>query len=197
MSNNVYGYIRVSSRDQNEDRQVIAMHEYGIDDSHIYTDKYSGKDFNRPAYKKLIGILEPGDCMVIKSLDRLGRNYEEMLKQWEMIGSELHVSLVVLDMPLLNTKNEKIDLNQTVVISIMLILFSYMAEMERNFNHQRQEEGISAAKAKGVKFGRPPKERTAEFYELEEAYRRKEVTAAGAARRLGINRSTFLRWIEK
>lgn len=193
MSENVYGYIRVSSKEQNEDRQLIAMKEYGVSDSDIYMDKQSGKDFDRPGYLQLLKKLRTGDTIVIKSIDRLGRNYNEILEQWRLISKEKKASIIVLDMPLLNTGKDD-DLTRTLISDIVLQLLSYVAETERDFIRQRQAEGISAAQDRGVKFGRPPKERPQEFYRLREAYIRGDISARKAADALGINHTTFTRW---
>ena len=150
-----YGYIRVSSADQCEDRQCIALREAGVPDTHIYIDKQSGKDFNRPAYRRLIRKLKKDDLLYIKSIDRLGRNYEEILYQWRILTKEKGVDIVVLDMPLLDTRRGK-DLMGTFLSDIVLQVLSFVAENERANIKQRQAEGIAAAKARGVRFGRPP-----------------------------------------
>ena len=155
-----YGYIRVSTRDQNEARQQIALEGFGVD--RLYMDKLSGKDFNRPQYQALLAALRPGDVLAIKSIDRLGRNYEEILEQWRVITKEKGVAIVVLDMPLLDTRSNR-DLTGTLIADIVLQLLSYVAETERTFIRQRQAEGIAAAKARGQRFGRPRKERGGEF----------------------------------
>lgn len=162
MNGKTYGYIRVSSRDQNEDRQRIAMREFGIPDGFIFMDKQSGKDFERPGYKRLMRKIKPADTLVIKSIDRLGRNYDEILEQWRLITKERQIAVVVLDMPLLDTRQGR-DLTGTLIADIVLQLLSYVAQTEREFIRQRQAEGIAAAKAKGVKFGRRPMERPPEF----------------------------------
>lgn len=153
---NIYGYIRVSSRDQNEDRQLIALKEVGVVEKNIYLDKQSGKNFNRPQYKKLLRKLKKDDLLYIKSIDRLGRNYEEILQQWRMLTKEKGIDIVVLDMPLLDTRRGK-DLMGTFLSDIVLQVLSFVAENERSNIRQRQAEGIAAAKAKGIRFGRPPK----------------------------------------
>ena len=150
MENQIYGYIRVSSRDQNEDRQVIAMREFGIAEKNLVIDKQSGKDFARPGYRRLLRKLKPNDTLVIKSIDRLGRNYDEVLEQWRLLTKEKQVDIVVLDMPLLDTRKGR-DLIGTLISDIVLQLLSYVAQTEREFIHQRQAEGIAAAKARGVK----------------------------------------------
>ena len=162
-----YGYIRVSTKDQNEQRQLIAMQEFGITGKQIYMDKQSGKDFERKNYKRLIRKLKNGDTLVIKSIDRLGRNYDEILEQWRLITKEKQAAIVVIDMPLLDTRQSR-DLTGTLIADIVLQLLSYVAQTEREFIRQRQAEGIAAAKQQGVKFGRKPMERTATFYAVKE-----------------------------
>jgi len=158
-----YGYVRVSTKEQNEDRQLFAMEEFGVDK--IYMDKQSGKDFDRPQYRRLIKKLKPDDILVVKSIDSLGRNYEEILEQWRIITKEKHAAIVVLDMPLLDTRKSK-DLTGTLISDIVLQLLSYVAQTEREFIRQRQKEGIAAAKARGVKFGREAMKRPAEFEDI-------------------------------
>ena len=196
MTEKRYGYVRVSSKDQNEDRQIIAMREFGIEKSDIYLDKQSGKDFDRPQYKRLLRKLKPDDTVVIKSIDRLGRNYQEILNQWRIITKEKKAAIVVLDMPLLDTRQGR-DLTGTLIADIVLQLLSYVAEMERSYIKQRQAEGITAAKLRGVKFGAPPKERTALYYELLSQWQEGMVTARAAASKLGIHHKTFLRWAKQ
>lgn len=188
-----YGYIRVSTKDQNEQRQLIAMQEFGITGKQIYMDKQSGKDFERKNYKRLIRKLKNGDTLVIKSIDRLGRNYDEILEQWRLITKEKQAAIVVIDMPLLDTRQSR-DLTGTLIADIVLQLLSYVAQTEREFIRQRQAEGIAAAKQQGVKFGRKPMERTATFCAIKERWLRKELSARNAAKQLGITHSTFLRW---
>jgi len=187
----VYGYVRVSTREQNEARQVIALEEFGVDE--IMMDKQSGKDFNRPQYQLLIAALSPGDVLVIKSIDRLGRNYEEILEQWRIITKEKQAAIVVLDMPLLDTRNSR-DLTGTLIADIVLQLLSYVAETERAFIRQRQAEGIAAAKARGVRFGRKPLPRPAEYHSILQLWREQRISANEAGQRLHIGRNTFLRW---
>lgn len=188
-----YGYVRVSTREQNEQRQLVALKEFGILEKQIYMDKQSGKDFERPNYKRLIRKVKNGDTIVIKSIDRLGRNYDEILEQWRIITKEKQVAIVVLDMPLLDTRRNR-DLTGTLIADIVLQLLSYVAQTEREFIRQRQAEGIAVAKAQGVKFGRHPMERPEEFAMLQSQWKRKEISARAAARRLGITHKTFLRW---
>lgn len=189
---NTYGYVRVSTKEQNEDRQMIAMRNFGIANSSIILDKQSGKDFERPGYQRLIQKLKTGDTLVIKSIDRLGRDYEEILEQWRLLTREKQVDIVVLDMPLLDTREGR-DLTGTLVADIVLQLLSYVAQTEREFLRQRQAEGIAAAKERGVRFGPKRIPMPEGFEELAEDWRRGAVTAAEAGRRLGVSRKTFTR----
>ena len=191
-----YGYVRVSTREQNEQRQVVALKEYGIAEKRIYMDKESGKDFERPHYKRLIRKIKNGDTLVIKSIDRLGRNYDEILEQWRIITKEKQAAIVVLDMPLLDTKQNR-DLTGTLIADIVLQLLSYVAQTEREFIRQRQAEGIAAAKARGVKFGRQAMERPLEYETIKVKWQHKELSARAAAKQLGITHGTFLRWIRE
>ena len=193
MKGKTYGYIRVSSKDQNEDRQRIAMREFGIPDEAVFMDKQSGKDFERPEYKRLMRKIKPDDTLVIKSIDRLGRNYEEILEQWRIITKEKRAAIVVLDMPLLDTRQGR-DLTGVLIADIVLQLLSYVAQTEREFNHQRQAEGIAAAKAKGVHFGRKFKDRGQNYETVMAAWRRGEISGRAAARELGVAHGTFQRW---
>ena len=169
---NTYGYVRVSRREQNENRQLIALKEVGLTGKMIFLDKQSGKDFNRPQYKKLLRKLKKGDLLYVKSIDRLGRNYEEIQQQWRLLTKEKGVDIVVLDMPLLDTRRGK-DLIGTFLSDIVLQVLSFVAEKERTNIRQRQAEGIAAAKAKGVKFGRPLKPLPHNFHEVHRAWRAK------------------------
>lgn len=187
---NVYGYIRVSSKDQNEDRQMIAMQELNIPHSNIYLDKQSGKDFNRPKYKRLLRRLRRDDLLYIKSIDRLGRNYSEILEQWRVLTKEKGIDIVVLDMPLLDTRRGK-DLMGTFLSDIVLQVLSFVAENERSNIRQRQAEGIAAAKAKGVRFGRPPQPLPPEFHSIYQEWRSGKITGSEAARRCDMPLSTF------
>ena len=191
--NKLYGYMRVSSKDQNEERQRLALLEFGVGEREIYLDKQSGKDFARPAYQRVLRKLKPDDTFVVKSIDRLGRNYDEILEQWRIITKEKRAAIVVLDMPLLDTRQGR-DLTGTLIADIVLQLLSYVAQTEREFIRQRQAEGIAAAKAKGVRFGRQPMQRPAEFLSLSEQWSRGEVSARFAASKLGITHKTFIRW---
>ena len=196
MSNNIYGYIVVSTKDQNEDRQRIAMQEAGVPQNAIFMDKRSGKNFDREGYRRLLKKLRPGDTLIIKSIDRLGRNYDEILEQWRMISKERHVGIVVLDIPLLDTRQGK-DLTGTLIADIVLQLLSYMAQIEREFILQRQAEGIVAAKRRGVHFGRKPMERPSSFYSVYQDWKAGKFSARAAARVLGISHTTFLRWAKE
>lgn len=189
----MYGYMRVSSREQNEDRQRIAMLEYGVPESNLFLDKQSGKDFERPGYLKLLDTLRPGDTLVIKSIDRLGRNYEEIMKQWRMLNEEKKVFINVLDMHCLDTKEDSQLINR-LVTEIFLNILSYVAQQERDFILQRQREGIAAAKARGVKFGTHEKEIPPEFEEINALYAAKFISSREAGKRLGVSGTTFLKW---
>ena len=186
----VYGYIRVSSKDQKEDRQQIALKEVGVNLQNIYVDKQSGKDFNRPQYKKMLRKLKKDDLLYIKSIDRLGRNYAEILQQWRILTKEKGVDIVVLDMPLLDTRRGK-DLMGTFLSDIVLQVLSFVAENERTNIKQRQAEGIAAAKAQGIKFGRPPLPLPDNFYEVHKAWRSKKITLKQAAEACNMPVGTF------
>ena len=186
----VYGYIRVSTREQNEDRQVIALQEVAVSQQNIHMDKKSGKDFERPQYKKLLRKLKKDDLLYIKSIDRLGRNYAEILEQWRMLTKDTGIDIVVLDMPLLDTRRGK-DLMGTFLSDIVLQVLSFVAENERTNIRQRQAEGIAAAKAKGVKFGRPPLPLPNNFYEVHKAWRAKKLTLKQAAATCNMPVGTF------
>ena len=186
----VYGYIRVSSKDQKEDRQQIALKEVGVELQNIYVDKQSGKDFNRPQYKKMLRKLKKDDLLYIKSIDRLGRNYEEILQQWRILTKEKGVDIVVLDMPLLDTRRGK-DLMGTFLSDIVLQVLSFVAENERTNIKQRQAEGVAAAKAQGIKFGRPPLPLPDNFYEVHKAWRSKKITLKQAAEACNMPVGTF------
>ena len=188
-----YGYARVSTKEQNEQRQIVVLEEFGLDRKQIFTDKQSGKDFERTNYRKLVRRLKEGDTLVVKSIDRLGRNYEEILEQWRIITKDKGAAIVVLDMPLLDTRQNR-DLTGTLIADIVLQLLSYVAQTEREFIRQRQAEGIAVAKAQGVRFGRPPLEKPEDFPAVQTAWRKNEISAREAARRLGVTHKTFLRW---
>ena len=187
---NTYGYIRVSTREQNEGRQLIALHEAGVPKKNIYMDKQSGKDFERPQYRRLLRKLKKDDLFYIKSIDRLGRNYEEILEQWRIITKEKDADIVVLDMPLLDTRRGK-DLMGTFLADIVLQVLSFVAENERTNIRQRQAEGIAAAKARGVKFGRPPRPLPDNFYDVHKAWRDKKITLKEAAEACNLPVGTF------
>ena len=186
----IYGYIRVSSKDQNEDRQLIALHGKGVKDDHIYIDKKSGKDFNHPQYKKLVKKLKPGDLLMIQSIDRLGRNYEKVQNQWRVLTKEKEVDICVIDMPLLDTRQGK-DLMGTFIADLVLQILSFVAQNEREYIRKRQAEGIAAAKAKGVKFGRKPIPLPENFYEVHQAWRSKKPTLKQAASACNMPVGTF------
>lgn len=188
-----YGYARVSTREQNEERQLIALTGFGIAESAIFVDKQSGKDFERTQYRRLMRKLKDGDTLVIKSIDRLGRNYEEILEQWRIITKEKHAAIVVLDMPLLDTRQNR-DLTSTLIADIVLQLLSYVAQLEREFIHQRQAEGIAAAKAQGVRFGREPLPVPAEFPEVLDCWKHGKIGSRRAGALLGVSQTTFLKW---
>lgn len=190
MSGKTYGYVRVSTKNQHEDRQMIAMQEFGVPEERIVVEKQSGKDFERPLYLRLIQALESGDVLVVKSIDRLGRNYAEILEQWASLTKERGISIVVLDMPLLDTRPDR-DLIGILVADIVLQVLSYVAQTERDFNRQRQAEGIAAARARGVRFGRKPIRMPEEFEELAEEWWYGNVSAVQAGKELGISRTTF------
>ncbi|MBR4607789.1 MAG: recombinase family protein [Lachnospiraceae bacterium] len=185
-----YGYARVSTREQNELRQLVALHEMGITKKDLFLDKQSGKDFNRPMYKKLVARLREGDLIYVKSIDRLGRNYQDIIEQWKLITQNKRADIVVLDMPLLDTRRGK-DLMGTFLTDVVLALLSYVAENERTNIVTRQAEGIAAAKAKGVKFGAPVKEIPEKFEEARRLWMEKRMTLREAALLCGMPKSTF------
>ena len=197
MGSLIYGYIRVSAKDQNAARQLIAIKEYGISDKNIFIEKMSGKDFERPVYRKLIERLKPGDTLVVKSLDRIGRNYDAVLDEWRYLTRDLKVGIVVLDIPLLDTRQKKKDLTASFIADMVLQILSYISETERVFMKQRQAEGIAAAKARGVRFGRLPKERPALFSEYKNKWKNGEVSAREAGRVLGVSHTAFLAWVRE
>ncbi len=186
-----YGYVRVSSKDQCEDRQMIAMDEAGVSPENIYVDKQSGKDFNRPIYKKMLKQLKKDDLVCIKSIDRLGRNYDEILEQWRILTREKGVDIMVIDMPLLDTRRGK-DLMGTFLSDIVLQVLSFVAENERSNIRQRQAEGIAAARARGVRFGRPPAPLPENFHSVYQRWKAGEITGVAAARECQMPMSTFL-----
>lgn len=190
MENKIYGYVRVSSVDQNEDRQLMTLNKVNVPMKNIYMDKLSGKDFNRPQYKKLVRSLKSGDLLYILSIDRLGRNYEEIQNQWRILTKEIGIDICVLDMPLLDTRNGK-DLMGTFITDLVLQILSFVAQSERENIKKRQQEGIAAAKAKGVKFGRPPRPLPENFHEVHQAWRNKIMTLRQAADACGMPEGTF------
>lgn len=194
MESMVYGYVRVSTKEQCEDRQLIALREFPVAENHIFMDKLSGKDFNRPQYQKLIRRLKPHDILVVKSIDRLGRNYDEILDQWRVITKSRQADVVVLDMPLLDTRQTGRDLTGTFVADLVLQILSYVAQTERENIRQRQQEGIAAARLRGVRFGRPRKQVPAEFEWVRQQWEQGRITSRQAARQLGVAQDTFLRW---
>ena len=192
----VYGYARVSTKDQKEDRQIIALCEVQVPKDNIYMDKQSGKDFERPMYQRLLKVLEPEDLLFIKSIDRLGRNYEEILEQWRVLTKEKKVDIVVLDMPLLDTRRGK-DLMGTFLSDIVLQVLSFVAENERKNIRQRQREGIEAARNRGVRFGRPQKPLPENFGQIYQCWVTGEISGRQAARLCGMPLTTFCRKGEK
>ena len=192
----IYGYIRVSSKDQNEDRQVLALRGMSVPEKNLYADRQSGKDFERPQYKRMLRKMKKDDLLYIKSIDRLGRNYGEILEQWRILTKEKGIDIVVLDMPLLDTRRGK-DLMGTFLSDIVLQVLSFVAENERNNIRQRQAEGIAAAKARGVKFGRPPRPLPANFYEVHKDWRAKKITLKQAAEACNMPVGTFYGKVRK
>lgn len=190
----VFGYARVSSRDQRLARQIDALRAFGVAHDRIFADKASGKDFCRPSYRRLMRRMRPGDTLVIKSIDRLGRCYAEMIEEWRHLTRERRLAIVVLDMPLLDTRSGSDGLTGEFVADLTLQLLSYVAQLERESIRQRQAEGIAAARARGVRFGRPRLERPAEFEQALARYRGGEVGVSEAAKLCGVSRSTFRRW---
>lgn len=197
METKIYGYVRVSTKEQNEDRQLIALKTFPVPETNIFMDKLSGKDFNRPKYQSLMRKLRAGDILVVKSIDRLGRNYEEILDQWRLITKGKRADIVVLDMPLLDTRQTGKDLTGIFVADLVLQILSYVAQTERENIRQRQREGILAAKMKGVRFGRPRKEVPPDFRRLKTEWENKKISSREAAKHLGIAQDTFLRWVHE
>lgn len=191
-----YGYVRVSTKEQNEARQLIALREFEVSQELIFMDKQSGKDFDRQQYQRLMRKLKQGDTLVVKSIDRLGRDYNEILEQWRFITKEKGAAIVVLDMPLLDTRQGK-DLTGMLIADIVLQLLSYVAQTEREAIRSRQAEGIAAAKSRGVVLGRKPIPKPVNFSDLARSYRDGELSAREAARKIGVSHSTFLRWIRE
>lgn len=196
--NNIYGYIRVSTLSQREDRQWTALAEFDIPRENVFVDKQSGKNFNRPAYNELMSRLATGDTLVVKSLDRLGRNYDEMIKQLDIITREKGAAIVVIDLPLLDTRAKYgNDLTAKLISNLVIQVFSYVAETERAMNHQRTMEGLAAAKARGVKFGRKPLEKPKSYDSILEQWKQKGISARQAAKVLGVSTPTFLKWVKE
>lgn len=191
-----YGYVRVSSTDQNEDRQLIAMQEKKVPEANIYTDKQSGKDFNRPQYNRLIENIKKGDLLYILSIDRLGRNYEEIQKQWRILTKEIGIDICVIDMPLLDTRNGK-DLMGTFIADLVLQILSFVAESERGNIRKRQQQGIIAAKEKGVKFGRPEAVLPDNFNKIMKEWDHRKITTEEAIKKCNTSRSTFYRRVRE
>lgn len=193
-----YGYIRVSSKDQCEDRQFLALKQFDIPRKNIYVDKVSGKNFDRPQYNRLVKRLKKGDVLIVLSIDRLGRNYDEIQNQWRIITKVKQVDIVVLDMPLLDTRKKgDQDLTGTFIADMVLQILAYVAQIERENIKQRQKEGIHAAKSRGVIFGRPKKDVPQNFKEIKNQWLQNQITSRQAAKALGIAQSTFLRWVQE
>jgi DNA invertase Pin-like site-specific DNA recombinase len=190
MSETIYGYARVSTREQNEDRQIIALKEMGVPEENIYLDKLSGKNFERPQYKKLLRKLNGNSVLYIKSIDRLGRSYRDLSEQWRIITKEKGADVVVIDMPILDTRREK-NLLGTLISDLVLALLSYVAESEYRTIHTRQAEGIAAAKARGVKFGRRPSPLPPNFHEVYQRWKNKKISVKQAAFECGMPQATF------
>lgn len=186
----IYGYARVSTKEQKEDRQIAALTERGVKKRNIFTDKQSGKNFERVEYQKMLKKLKQADILVIKSIDRLGRNYAEIIEQWRYITKTVKADIIVIDMPLLDTTQYK-DLIGTLISDIILQVLSYVAENERMLIHQRQMEGIAVAKAKGVKFGRPVEFKAPDYVNIYRRYKRREISINEAMQSIGCGRCTF------
>ena len=196
--NNIYGYIRVSTISQREDRQWAAMDEFGVPRECVFVDKQSGKDFDRPAWSDLMARLSESDTLVVKSLDRLGRNYDEMTKQLDIITREKGAAIVVLDLPLLDTRNKYgNDLTAKLISNLVIQVFSYVAETERTMNHQRTMEGLAAARARGVKFGRKPMAKPEGYEAIRARWAANELSVRKAAELLGVSTPTFLKWVKE
>lgn len=194
MTGKAFGYVRVSSRDQNEARQIIALESYGVPAKNIFIDKQSGKVFERPKYKQVLKKLKPGDLLVIKSIDRLGRNYDEILEQWRIITKEIRADIVVLDMPLLDTRKQPSDLTGTFIADLVLQILSYVAQTEREAIRQRQAEGIAAAKARGVRFGRQKTQLPGNFENVCREHAAGALTVRAAAEKLSMSTTTFYKY---
>ncbi len=192
-----YGYIRISSKDQNIARQIDAMKKEGIDKKYMYIDIQSGKDFERPSYKKMKKKIKEGDELYVKSIDRLGRNYTEIIDQWRILTKEKKVDIVVLDFPLLDTRKQQNGITGMFIADLVLQILSYVAQIERENIRQRQAEGIQSAKDRGVKFGRPQKEFPEEFEQIYLLFKEKKISKRESARRLSINHVTFTNLINR
>lgn len=193
-----YGYIRVSSKDQCEDRQWLALKQFDIPRKNIYADKVSGKNFDRPQYNRLVKKLKKGDVLIVLSIDRLGRNYDEIQNQWRIITKVKQVDIVVLDMPLLDTRKKgDQDLTGTFIADMVLQILAYVTQIERENIKQRQKEGSYAAKSRGVIFGRPRKDVPQNFKEIKNQWLQNQITSRQSAKALGIAQSTFLRWVQE
>ncbi len=191
-----YGYVRVSTKEQNEDRQMRALHEVQIAEKNIFVDRQSGKDFDRPKYQSLLRKMRPEDLLYVKSIDRLGRNYEEILEQWRILTKEKKVDIIVLDMPLLDTRRGK-DLMGTFLSDIVLQVLSFVAENEHKNIRERQKEGIDAAKLRGVQFGRPQKPVPDNFIQVYHRWINKEISGVEAAKECNLTKTTFYRWAKE
>lgn len=192
-----YGYARVSTREQNLDRQLDALAGFGVGREDIFADRASGRDFERPEWLRMKGTLRAGDVLVVKSIDRFGRSYEEIIEQWREITKEIRADVVVLDMPLLDTREDKGGVTGALISDIVLQLLSYVAQVERESIHQRQAEGIAAARARGVRFGRPAKKRPGTYGATRDAYLEGHITRSEAASRLKVSISTFDKWVRQ
>lgn len=186
----IYGYARISTREQNEDRQILALKEMGVPEKNIFLDKMSGKNFERPQYKKMLRKLNSNSVLYIKSIDRLGRSYKDLSEQWRIITKDKGADVVVIDMPLLDTRRDK-NLLGTFISDLILALLSFISENEYSTIHQRQAEGIAAAKARGFKFGRPPKQLPSNFHEVYQKWKSNKLSVAQAAKECGMPKSTF------
>ena len=196
MENITLGYIRVSTVAQNEGRQWAAMDDFGVSRANVFVDKQSGKDFNRPAYTELMTKIKPGDTLVVQSIDRLGRNYEDIIEQWRIITKEKLANIVVIDLPILDTRNHR-DLTGTLITDIVLQLLSYVAQRERELNLERTNGGIAAAKANGVRFGRSPIDKPPTYETVRQQWIDGEISERAAAKKLGVSRPTFHKWVSE
>lgn len=191
-----YGYVRVSSKDQNVDRQLAVMKDLGISNVNIYVDRQSGKDFNRPQYKKLLRKIRPKDTLFVMSIDRLGRNYEEIIEQWRLITKQKKADIVITDLPLLDTRGKNsLDLTGVFISDLVLQILSYVAQTEREHIKKRQAEGIAVAKARGVNFGRPPKKIPKEFDHIYTLWKEEKISGRESAKKLGTTHNTFFKWV--